>query len=213
MTRERHPIEPDPINDIEVDAVEEGLVEAGGHLVGGDEMKGQPSLKPGGAVAKRRIAISKRISHIGRTPDLDVNFSHESTAPRAARRALQQLFAPDDRIAQDVATVASELVSNVVQHTDDGGTVRAWDPKPDVPLRLEVSDTGSQLPATQGPPRQLGGRGLIIVDALADAWGVQIAVPGPGKTVWAEFDRNRTRPSLVDVDDEPRRDHNEQHLA
>jgi anti-sigma regulatory factor (Ser/Thr protein kinase) len=145
--------------------------------------------------------MSKRTHHIGRAPDLDVHFSHSSTAPRATRRALQPIFTPDDPIAEDVAIVTSELVSNVVQHTDDGGTVRAWDPKPDVPLRLEVSDTGPPLPATHARPDEIGGRGLIIVDALADAWGVDVASPGPGKTVWAEFDRTRVR-SASEVNDD-----------
>jgi anti-sigma regulatory factor (Ser/Thr protein kinase) len=146
--------------------------------------------------------MSKRTHHLGRPPDLDVHFSHSSTAPRTARRALQPIFTPEDPIAQDVAIVTSELVSNVIQHTDDGGTVRAWDPKPDVPFRLEVSDTGPPLTATLAPPQEVGGRGLDIVDALAVAWGVDLASPGPGKTVWAEFDRTPVRPpsEVTDID-------------
>lgn len=37
-------------------------------------------------------------------------------------------------------------MTNVVVHTDDGGELRAWDPRPDVPLRVEVEDADPGLP-------------------------------------------------------------------
>ncbi|AMW12320.1 hypothetical protein A4E84_24210 [Streptomyces qaidamensis] len=56
-------------------------------------------------------------------------------------------------------------------------------------LRIEVTDTrGDRLPSPQLPgPDTESGRGLLLVDALADRWGV---TPGlsPRKTVWAELD-------------------------
>ncbi|MGX1028716.1 hypothetical protein RKD38_003397 [Streptomyces ambofaciens] len=58
---------------------------------------------------------------------------------------------------------------------------------PDVTLRIEVTDTrGDRLPcpqqaATDAEP----GRGLLLVEALADRWGVVPGLP-PGKTAWAE---------------------------
>ncbi|WP_406177722.1 ATP-binding protein [Streptomyces canus] len=56
-------------------------------------------------------------------------------------------------------------------------------------LRIEVTDTqGDRLPRVELPA--LGaetGRGLVLVDALADRWGVAPG-PRPRKTVWAEID-------------------------
>jgi anti-sigma regulatory factor (Ser/Thr protein kinase) len=54
-------------------------------------------------------------------------------------------------------------------------------------LRIEVTDTrGDRLPrAGQAPPDADSGRGLLIVEALADRWGV-VPGPCPRKTVWAE---------------------------
>ncbi|WP_329244656.1 ATP-binding protein [Streptomyces canus] len=56
-------------------------------------------------------------------------------------------------------------------------------------LRIEVTDTrGDRLPRVELPaPEAETGRGLVLVDALADRWG---AAPGPRprKTVWAELD-------------------------
>ncbi|MFE4665414.1 ATP-binding protein [Streptomyces sp. NPDC056716] len=61
-------------------------------------------------------------------------------------------------------------------------------------LRIEVSDTrGDDLPRTQGHtvPDAESGRGLVIVEALADRWGVTSGPP-PRKTVWAEIRVRRT---------------------
>jgi anti-sigma regulatory factor (Ser/Thr protein kinase) len=131
--------------------------------------------------------VKRRKDHQSRRPDVSVEFGHDVVAPRQARHAIRPLLSDDeDPIAERVEAVTSELVSNVVQHTDDGGSVEAWDPKPDVPFRLEVSDTD----ATSPTPREAddrGGRGLSIVDQLSDRWGT--AAKTSGKTVWAEFDR------------------------
>jgi anti-sigma regulatory factor (Ser/Thr protein kinase) len=55
-------------------------------------------------------------------------------------------------------------------------------------LRIEVTDTrGDRLPTPRLPtPESESGRGLLIVDALADRWGVTPGLP-PRKTVWAEL--------------------------
>ncbi|MFJ1731261.1 ATP-binding protein [Streptomyces sp. NPDC088254] len=57
-------------------------------------------------------------------------------------------------------------------------------------LRIEVTDTrGDQLPHPQpqpSTPDSEAGRGLALVTALADRWGVAPGLP-PRKTVWAEL--------------------------
>jgi anti-sigma regulatory factor (Ser/Thr protein kinase) len=54
-------------------------------------------------------------------------------------------------------------------------------------LRIEVTDTrGDRLPRPTRPaPDAITGRGLLVVAALADRWGVSPG-PHPRKTVWAE---------------------------
>ncbi|SFF47223.1 hypothetical protein SAMN02787118_10793 [Streptomyces mirabilis] len=56
-------------------------------------------------------------------------------------------------------------------------------------LRIEVTDTrGDRLPyARHSAPEAESGRGLVLVDALADRWGWAPGPP-PRKTVWAELD-------------------------
>ncbi|MCP9992070.1 ATP-binding protein [Streptomyces albogriseolus] len=55
-------------------------------------------------------------------------------------------------------------------------------------LRIEVTDTrGERLPDPQPPsPDAESGRGLLLVEALADRWGVS-EDRFPRKTVWAEL--------------------------
>ncbi|WP_258308476.1 ATP-binding protein [Streptomyces sp. NWU339] len=67
-------------------------------------------------------------------------------------------------------------------------------------IRIEVSDTHPALPTRKAPGAdEDGGRGLVLVDALAVDWGVRDR-PGPGKTVWAECEtgpRSLTRPLVL----------------
>ncbi|MFJ7968505.1 ATP-binding protein [Streptomyces sp. NPDC096324] len=55
-------------------------------------------------------------------------------------------------------------------------------------LRIEVTDTvGDRLPrAGRAEPGAEPGRGLLLVNAFADRWGVTPG-PAPRKTVWAEL--------------------------
>lgn len=125
-----------------------------------------------------------------RQPDVRFEFEHDPHAPADARARMEELLSdPGDPIAEDVRLTTSELVTNVVRHTDDGGELRAWDPKPDVPLRIEVEDPGPDVPAIPAKAPAIGGLGLAIVDAVADDWGVE--PQSSGKVVWAEFDRNQ----------------------
>ena len=141
--------------------------------------------------------MTRRRTHIGRHPDVSVAFDNDVRSPGHVRRALAVLLDdPADPIADKVQLVASELVSNVVQHTTNGGLVQAWDPKPDIPFRLEVTDY-NPTPPTPSSPRPVGGRGLILVEQLADEWGV--APTAGGKVVWAEFDRTVPLPLRRDT--------------
>ncbi len=115
-------------------------------------------------------------------PDVRFSFDHDPSASLEARRAVMRMFPDDGPIADDVTLAASELVTNVVIHTNDGGRLEAWARNP---VRLEVSDYSPDLPVPNDDPGDKGGSGLHIIDHLADRWGT---TPTPdGKTVWAEF--------------------------
>jgi anti-sigma regulatory factor (Ser/Thr protein kinase) len=63
-------------------------------------------------------------------------------------------------------------------------------------LRIELTDTrGDRLPALQRPAEDAeSGRGLLLVDALADRWGIA-EDRFPRKIVWAELCCSRPEPA------------------
>jgi anti-sigma regulatory factor (Ser/Thr protein kinase) len=99
----------------------------------------------------------------------------------AARRFVREILAGQDAATVGTAELmACELVTNCVRHAHTDFEVRVT---LDGNIRVEVTDTGGGEPQVQSPPAQaLSGRGLRIVQGLAEDWGVSPA-PG-GKTVW-----------------------------
>ncbi|HET6877176.1 MAG TPA: ATP-binding protein [Jatrophihabitans sp.] len=96
----------------------------------------------------------------------------------------------------DVVLVASELVTNAVLHARDGltGLDVAWDVIDDhssSAVVVRVNDTSSTPPLRrQAGPQATGGRGLAIVAAIAEDWGVR--PQSSGKQVWARVPVRRT---------------------
>jgi anti-sigma regulatory factor (Ser/Thr protein kinase) len=102
---------------------------------------------------------------------------------RWLRRALNRCPAADD-----VLLCASELAGNAVLHSNTrkpGGTfsVRA-EVSPDEYVRIEVMDDGGHW--RERASQTGGGRGLMIVAALASDWGIREA-GSSSRTVWARF--------------------------
>jgi anti-sigma regulatory factor (Ser/Thr protein kinase) len=88
----------------------------------------------------------------------------------------------------DVVLTASEVVANAVLH--GAGPITVWVWPGGHGLRVEVTDNGGGTPQlTQAiDSRDEGGRGLFIVDGIADRWGVIRSDQGPSKTLWFEID-------------------------
>ncbi|MFJ2716775.1 ATP-binding protein [Streptomyces sp. NPDC087437] len=120
-----------------------------------------------------------------------------STTRRGARLArllaahqLTEWGHPRGTEAHDtVVLVVAELAANAVLHGRvpgrDFALALSFEEGRDV-VRIEVTDTHPARPARMAPgPDGDGGRGLVLVDALAVDWGVRDRL-GPGKTVWAE---------------------------
>ncbi|MET8942850.1 SpoIIE family protein phosphatase [Streptomyces sp. NPDC004542] len=89
--------------------------------------------------------------------------------------------------ADDIELAADELITNVLMHTEGAAivTLRVLGGT-DGRLRVEVADSSSALPRRRNAGDSgVSGRGLLLVDLLADAWGVEAR--GGGKCVWCEF--------------------------
>src|SRR5947199_67823 len=94
----------------------------------------------------------------------------------------------------DAALILSEFVTNALRHARalNSGMIRvSWELSPEGLLRIEVTDGGGTTrPSTKPYSMSVSahaGRGLEIVDRLADRWGSQREEGGDEYTVWAEL--------------------------
>lgn len=89
-------------------------------------------------------------------------------------------------LRDDLELCVSELATNCVLHAATSFTVTVTCAES---VRIDVTDTG---PGSAEPRVPAGhdahGRGLRIIEALADEWGVSPAPTPPGKTVWLRFE-------------------------
>lgn len=99
----------------------------------------------------------------------------------AARRFASAELADLGSRVETVVLLVSELATNAVRHAASAFVLSIE--RSDGAVRVEVADEGDGSPTEQ--PHDIeapSGRGLQIVDALADEWGVTQR-PG-GKAVW-----------------------------
>jgi len=120
-----------------------------------------------------------------------------TSTPRGARLARRLVshhldewgYPYDSRLNETATLITAELAANAVRHGRVQGRdfhLRlSWTTEG---VRLEVSDTRTErlpeLRPPQDPADDESGRGLLLVEALADRWGVEPR--SPGKCVWAE---------------------------
>ncbi|WP_191873694.1 ATP-binding protein [Streptomyces filipinensis] len=142
--------------------------------------------------------------------------SEVGRARRWARSRLAGLgIAADEPLAETLILLVSELVTNAVVHTGHTAVLRLSLPGagPEAPgvtdtaevagpaevagaaetsavdtVRVEVADSSSRAPVPRcAGSDATGGRGLALVDCLADRWGW--SPEGVGKSIWCELDR------------------------
>ncbi|GAA3822012.1 ATP-binding protein [Streptomyces chiangmaiensis] len=119
---------------------------------------------------------------------------------RARRWARSRLvgsgIAVDEPLAETLVLLVSELVTNAVVHTGCPAVLRLLltgvrDDASGAPagtVRLEVTDASARPPVPRrAMGDETGGRGLELVDGLADRWGWDLE--GVGKRIWCEVDR------------------------
>jgi len=81
--------------------------------------------------------------------------------------------------------LVTELVANVVTHVGKPMTLRVQ--RSQSTMRVEIQDPSPELPVVRHPDvAEEHGRGVLLVDRLANAWGVEPRADG--KTVWFELD-------------------------
>ncbi|MFI8360636.1 SpoIIE family protein phosphatase [Streptomyces sp. NPDC085612] len=160
---------------VDVEGLADVLCDLVGDSGGGDDMallvlrrRGTPTGRGGGPLRQR----------------LDPG---DTQAPGLARhliRAAVAAWGARER-ADEIELAADELMTNALVHTDGGGNV-SLRLTAQGRIRIEVEDTSSALPRVrEAGDWAVSGRGLMLVQQLADSWGVEPR--GGGKSVWCEF--------------------------
>ena len=104
-----------------------------------------------------------------------------ASSARIAREMISEVTGRADNPA--IATIVTELVTNAVRHARAGPVVSIG--QTGAVVRIEVFDDGPGRPVmAPADPDALSGRGMAIVDTVAERWGVDES--RCGKTVWAE---------------------------
>lgn len=118
---------------------------------------------------------------------IDLELPARADAQGSARRALDAL-APDqpESVRFNLRLIASELVGNSVRHAgrDEAATVRLRASRRGGRIQVQVVDRGPGFDWTR-QPRAEGGRGLPLVAALADRWGLTF---DGGTIAWFELE-------------------------
>lgn len=156
---------------------------------------GSVMLEPLGDVfASGELPLQGAVSRVIAPRREAVRDAREFTRLTLDRWGLSELF-------DDIALVASELVTNALRHAvrADGYEHRAADPSDwGTPIRISLARQASRVlcavrdPSCVGPvartPDHVSetGRGLHLVDCFSETWGWQL-LDGTGKIVWARF--------------------------
>lgn len=109
-------------------------------------------------------------------------FAADPASVSAARAFVATQLASDDAgLVDRVLLLVSELASNSVRHAQSAFVLHVE--RDAGAIRVSVHDDGDGRPQVRHPaPSDPSGRGLQIVAALSDEWGVD--ADGPGKSVW-----------------------------
>ncbi len=111
----------------------------------------------------------------GRDPSVVASLPRVPAAARRARHVIKKRFngmLAEDTL-DDVLLVVSELVTNAVLHGEGDIELHiAFDGKR---VTGAVTDEGIRLvqQLRDRSPDQVGGRGLLLVERIADSWGLQ----------------------------------------
>jgi anti-sigma regulatory factor (Ser/Thr protein kinase) len=132
-------------------------------------------VRPGGPEGTERIV------RLALPPDVP--------AVRLARQATRDTLAAWKlgHLEEDAVLLVSELVTNAVRHARDTGGIGLELANEDGCLRVEVQDGDPHWgPMNRPADGDESGFGFLVVDSLADRWGLRRVCAG--KAVWVELD-------------------------
>jgi len=143
-------------------------------------------LTPGTPVTPAMPVLSASEAHLLRTT-VPAHPSRAAGVRAMLAEHLTQLGLSPDHL-DNAVLAADELFVNAVKHgsPDPGGTITVTVEYTERELRVTVADRSPALPRLRtADGAEESGRGLAIVAALTDDWGIAPAGPGSaGKKVW-----------------------------
>lgn len=110
------------------------------------------------------------------------------TAPAEARAVVEAIGSDlPEAVLVDAKLLLTEVVGNAIRHAGRGISAVIIRIMRNHFLRVEVVDPGPMFKADPRPPGSGAGsgRGLFLVDAVANSWGVE--PDEAGKKVWFEL--------------------------
>jgi anti-sigma regulatory factor (Ser/Thr protein kinase) len=122
--------------------------------------------------------VSELTAHL----DLPVNLGALAAARQTVTTTLTAWGLPDGQWVHDAVLIADELVANAVRH--GGGCLVLQILADRDQVSIAVVDGSAVVPRRRAPDGD-GGRGLGIIEALSQAWGVQDH--HGGKRVWVRL--------------------------
>ncbi|GHE70531.1 MULTISPECIES: ATP-binding protein [Streptomyces] len=134
------------------------------------------------------MIVSAKPHHTGH-PGYSETLPNLEESAAAARRLVRTALVVwhMDELTDTATLLVTELVANAVQHTRSRA-IRVVIARPSERLvRVGVVDKARKLPELAKPGADLhtSGRGLLLVEALAERWGTELH--RWGKQVWAEL--------------------------
>lgn len=106
---------------------------------------------------------------------------HPASVAKARAFVADALRHASDDIRDRAVLITSELATNAVVHARSAFTVTTTLSRGEV--QVQVTDSRGETPIMRQPDdTELHGRGLMIVNHLADRWGVDVRTEGT--TVW-----------------------------
>ncbi|MET7649475.1 ATP-binding protein [Streptomyces sp. NPDC005486] len=137
----------------------------------------------------------------------DLAFTAEPTEVAALRRIMRLHLGiwGLQEVVDEAQLCVSELVSNVIRHVGPGTPATLAVSMSGVRLRIEVHDPDARAVPTllEANNDSEVGRGMALVDAIADRWGVQLCLDR--KVTWCELATRLTSSNVHVADPGARR--------
>jgi hypothetical protein len=118
-------------------------------------------------------------------PDLAIVLTLDRYAPRAARHRVAQIGRPSPDLRDAVKLLCSELVTQAVERSTQGGSIelRMW--MPEEVVRVELKGSPADVGVRAPDPQTFAS---LLLNQIADRWALDVT--DDHACIWYEIDRH-----------------------